>query len=145
MTTLFYHPLSEYRLSRRPTTFVAIKPIADCTAASSSLSISFACMFNARALFCGANQFYSGKTIQSFLIAWDKFIVKFGNYMSLVQDNPPWQGSEPLTTAIVGAITQAFFLIRLYKLLGKAWIVYIVIASCSLMGLGGAIWLVRIA
>lgn len=82
-----------------------------------------------------------GKTVQSFLIVWDKFITKFGHYMSLVEDNPTWQATEPLTTSIVGACVQAFFIYRLFKLLGRVWPLYIVILGCSMMGVGGAVWL----
>jgi hypothetical protein len=85
----------------------------------------------------------SGKTVQSFLIVWDKFITKFGHYYSLVQDNPTWQATEPLTTSLVGAFVQAFFIYRLYKLLGRVWPLYFFILGCSMMGVGGAIWLVR--
>jgi len=78
------------------------------------------------------------KTMQTFLITWEKMIIQFGDWEANYQSY--WYASlEPITTEIICALAQSYFTFRLYRLSGRNAYIILVLVATILAGLGVSI------
>lgn len=78
-------------------------------------------------------------SIQFATILWHKLIVGFGDYLAAAYSSPWYATIQPLTCEIVLFVSQLFFIVRLWRMLGGLRFLLVLLVPTMLMGLAGFI------